>query len=248
MSIDALSKYRHDVLTRYDPGFQCFREAEHALVSSTLATVPNSGTILDAGCGYTSSLRRCDYAPRQLIGVDLDHEALRQNTTVRLRCVCDLASLPFREESLSFVVSRDVLEHLEKPNDVLDEFARVLRPGGALVISGTNTFNYISALARLTPVRLKTRLRRLTCAGPVTEDLPVYYRANRLSKLKRMLEERGLKHVESGYYGRAFDAFLFCRPLFVLAVVGDCITNLRRLRWLKGTFLGVWLKETPVCS
>jgi SAM-dependent methyltransferase len=59
----------------------------------------------------------------------------------------DLAArLPFADASFDGVVSSEVLEHLENPHHLAREFARILRPGGAFVLTTPNILNVYSRL------------------------------------------------------------------------------------------------------
>ena len=49
--------------------------------------------------------------------------------------VADATALPFRNESISALVSESVLEHVADPDTVVSEMVRVLRPGGYLYVS-----------------------------------------------------------------------------------------------------------------
>jgi SAM-dependent methyltransferase len=89
--------------------------------------------VLDLGCGagMLALLKRKGVT---LAGVDLSEEcalAARRNG-YDLTCASELTCLPFDENSFDYVVSLDVLGHVEfKEKDaVLREIARVLRPAG----------------------------------------------------------------------------------------------------------------------
>lgn len=99
--------------------------------------------ILDAGCGvgrYTIPLAMREY---EVMGVDISRFAITELDTARLRrnmqmglAAADVCHLPFRDNTFDAVVAFGVLQHLleEERSAVLPEFARVLVPGGTLVI------------------------------------------------------------------------------------------------------------------
>jgi SAM-dependent methyltransferase len=95
--------------------------------------VRDGSDVLDLGCGagMLALLKRRGVT---LTGVDLSPEcalASRRNG-YDLTCAAVLTRLPFADDSFDYVVSLDVLGHVEfKDKDaVLGEVARVLRPGG----------------------------------------------------------------------------------------------------------------------
>lgn len=51
-----------------------------------------------------------------------------------LDAVCDAQRLPFADRSFDNVVMMDVLHHLERPVRFVEEAARVLRPGGRIIM------------------------------------------------------------------------------------------------------------------
>ncbi|HKT04171.1 MAG TPA: methyltransferase domain-containing protein, partial [Rugosimonospora sp.] len=53
-------------------------------------------------------------------------------------CLDAARPLPFRHESLAAVVMGDLIEHVYDPLRLLGECRRVLRPGGALVVTTPN--------------------------------------------------------------------------------------------------------------
>ena len=99
--------------------------------------------ILDAGCGlgrYTIPLAMRKY---DVTGVDISLFAITELDNARLRrnmqmclAAADVCHLPFRNATFDAVVAFGVLQHLleEERSTVLSEFARVLVPGGTLVI------------------------------------------------------------------------------------------------------------------
>jgi SAM-dependent methyltransferase len=96
------------------------------------------GVALDAACGTG---RFADFLARRghrVIGVDSSPDMLahaRRRVPDGEFHVGDLAGLPLADDSVDVIVCALALVHLPRLEPVLAEFARVLRPGGDLVIS-----------------------------------------------------------------------------------------------------------------
>jgi len=117
----------------------------HLAVPGTTALVPTTrdGHVLDAGCGtgqYTAWLADQGFA---VTGVDASAEMLahaRDRVPDAVEVLqADLATdLPFDEEVFDGVVSALVMDYLRDWTAVFEEFARVLGPGGFLVVCVTH--------------------------------------------------------------------------------------------------------------
>jgi len=94
--------------------------------------------VADFGCGYEATLAR-GLLPRvqQLLLVDVHlTEDLRRYPNVRAIDGRIETVLPtIASESLDVVMCLSVLEHLDEPQQVLDEFHRILVPGGVALIN-----------------------------------------------------------------------------------------------------------------
>jgi 2-polyprenyl-3-methyl-5-hydroxy-6-metoxy-1,4-benzoquinol methylase len=110
--------------------------------------------VLDAGCGTGRATAALARRHAEVVAIDIgEHLA----TVARGRCACrpvvgSVASLPFPDDIFDVVCSTEVIEHLPHPPMALKEFARVLKPGGHLVLSTPNKLWQ-------TPVRLASTLR-----------------------------------------------------------------------------------------
>ncbi|HUT26363.1 MAG TPA: glycosyltransferase [Sumerlaeia bacterium] len=88
-------------------------------------------SVLDAGCGSTQILNG---AP-QAVGLDLQLSKLRFMRRPGRRLVNgNVLALPFRDATFGVVVCSEVVEHLPKDAEILQELIRVLRPGGSLIL------------------------------------------------------------------------------------------------------------------
>jgi ubiquinone/menaquinone biosynthesis C-methylase UbiE len=99
-------------------------------------------SILDAGCGngrYSWFLVREADPDARLTAFDLSQQMLKRSRD-RLKsdrvshAAADLTRLPYADQSFDAVVCGWVLEHLPDPRLGLRELARVLRPGGKLLL------------------------------------------------------------------------------------------------------------------
>jgi 2-polyprenyl-3-methyl-5-hydroxy-6-metoxy-1,4-benzoquinol methylase len=102
------------------------------------------GKLLDVGCGEGHFLRRASrhFEPH---GVDISVEGValaRRTSGLDTIVVGSALELPFEDGFFSVVACLDVLEHLERPEEALLEFARVLHPAGALIISTPNPASF----------------------------------------------------------------------------------------------------------
>lgn len=95
--------------------------------------------VLEAGCGtgYLSKVLAERYG-WAMFPVDLGWEGLEfaQSMNVARPLQCDIAALPFKDRSFDMLLSMDVIVHFARGEEIRPaaEFARVMRPGGILVI------------------------------------------------------------------------------------------------------------------
>ncbi|MDB6169875.1 MAG: Methyltransferase type 11 [Verrucomicrobia bacterium] len=118
-----------------------YYRALHAHVRRALAAQlgARAAAVLDAGCGtggLIRRLRRSDPA-WSWTGVDLSPlacELARERTHAEIR-QASITALPFGDATFDAVVSADVLYHVDDDGGAIREFARVLKPGGVVVVN-----------------------------------------------------------------------------------------------------------------
>lgn len=108
----------------------------------TLAALPAGWRILDAGAGELAYRHFCahlDYVSQDFAGYDGLGNGKGLQTggwdTSQVDIVCDITAIPQPDESFDAVLCVEVLEHLPDPQAALREFSRLLRPGGALILT-----------------------------------------------------------------------------------------------------------------
>lgn len=118
-----LSLLRRDYLT-----YRALWPALEAAVGLVLAgRNPGDLRVLDLGCGERPYADL--FGAARCIGID------RGTTGARPDIVADAQQLPLAGGCIDLVFCSQVLEHVTDPAALLAECARVLRPGGALVLS-----------------------------------------------------------------------------------------------------------------
>src|SRR5438132_3244394 len=105
-------------------------------------------SLLDAGCGDGLYLEAIGSGASRLVGTDISDRILETARATATRSGVEpelvranVESLPFPDRSFDVVLCTQVIEHLLAPAEGLHELARVLRPGGTLVITTDSSRN-----------------------------------------------------------------------------------------------------------
>jgi SAM-dependent methyltransferase len=111
-------------------------------LKKTLSSLPSGLRILDAGAGELKNKRLC--AHLSYVSQDIcqykgigDARGLQTRTwdTSKIDLVCDITSIPEPDASFDVILCSEVFEHLPNPLEALDEFFRLLKPGGKLILT-----------------------------------------------------------------------------------------------------------------
>jgi len=165
------------------------------------ATIGRGKRVLDLGC-RSGALTRHFLEGNELVGLDVDAAALAKASDLGIEPVQANVEepLPFEDASFDAVVAGELFEHLQFPDALVAEIARVLRPGGVLVGSVPNAF------------RLQGRLRFLLGRAP--EDDPTHLQMFSPVAMRDLLggfEDVRLEFVGGRY--RRLNPRLFARDL-----------------------------------
>jgi SAM-dependent methyltransferase len=152
------------------------------------------GTVLDIGCGRGLLLNQLRKLGWRVMGTELSDGAARfAREVLQLDIkVGDVGRLGLEEGSFDAVVLWHVLEHFEDPTNLLREVARLVRPGGFVLVAVPN-FGSIEA--------------RLGKAGWFHLDVPRHLSHFTPETLSRMLAAEGFTWERESYFSPEYDYF-----------------------------------------
>ena len=148
-------------LERFVPAMRGRLAYEHVHRYAAVLDLAAGRKILDiaSGEGYGSALLATKAA--EVVGVDVDKAATAKASQIyaarrNLTFIdADAGSLPFGPAEFDLVVSFETIEHIEHQEQMIEEIARVLKPGGILVISTPNKPVYSGEGRKPNPFHLK---------------------------------------------------------------------------------------------
>ncbi|MDP3719079.1 MAG: class I SAM-dependent methyltransferase [Acidobacteriota bacterium] len=164
---------------------------------------PDVRSICDLGCGNGYLAGRLGALGHRVVGLDASVpylEAARQyyasdNVTFRRAVFGADADLAHEDEAaFDLVISSDVIEHLYRPADLIETAARLLRPGGRLIV-GTPYHGYWKNLA-------------ISVLGKWDEHHGVHWQGGHIKffsveTLSQLVGNAGFSDIRFHFYGRA---------------------------------------------
>ena len=109
-------------------------------LAQTLKAIPHGMRILDAGAGELRNKPLCAhlvYVSQDVCQYDGSGDSLGLQTgkwdTSKIDLVCDIVNIPEPDGSFDVILCSEVFEHLPDALKALDEFGRLLKPGGKLI-------------------------------------------------------------------------------------------------------------------
>ncbi|HVE84614.1 MAG TPA: methyltransferase domain-containing protein [Myxococcales bacterium] len=168
----------------------------HRWAAALLAEAGAGGTAVDVGCGSGALapllLARFD----RYVGCDVvAYPGFPAHGQARF-VAADLNRPPYplEDASADAAVSVETIEHLENPRALVRELARVVRPGGVVLLT---TPNQLSLLSKLT---LLTR-NQFNAFQEAPGLYPAHITALVEEDLRRIARECGLEEIEIRYSG-----------------------------------------------
>lgn len=173
-------------------------QAIHDTVAGILEKLP-PGALLDVPAGEGALAASLIAAGFEVSCCDLYPEIFRlEGVNVRRG---DLnGQLPFEDRSFDYITCVEGLEHIENPQQAMREFARMLRPGGHLILSVPNILNIEERLkwlihgytSHFKPVT-REQVARLRAEYDNREEIAAHVNPIGYSEVRYVLEKYGFQ-------------------------------------------------------
>ena len=153
------------------------------------------GTLLDVGCGAGALCEAVRGRFPRYVGCDLvAYGGFPKDGATFVQADLDRPPYPMEAGAADAVVSVETIEHLENPRAFVRELARLVKPGGVVLVTTPNQLSLLSKLTFITRNEFNA-----------FQEAPGLYPAHLTAllevDLRRIAREAGLEEVEVHYSG-----------------------------------------------
>jgi len=193
--------------------------------------------LLDIGSGKLGAFNHPIIDKFNRISMDIDIDALNNNTTTDMKVCADARILPFKTHSIDAAISRDCLEHIKDVESLFSELQRSMKPNGIFITLIPNFLYFVNFFAFMLPEKLSDYIWYIL-KGINKMPYPVFYEINTARKWNLFSKRYNYKIEHLEYYHQVSHWFLrFPTPLFWLIEFLQLPLNLPILKKFRSTIL-----------
>lgn len=190
--------------------------------------------ILDAGCGKAgiNDLEPYRLRNKLCLGLDASFKALQIRTCFDFKIQGVIEQLPFRENSIDAVISHLVFEHLKTPELAIQEFSRILKNGGAVIITTNSIFHPVMFLSYLLPLKIRDWIKKHFLL--IHDDsFPTYYRFNSLARIEKIMARYGFARCFATYSSSLYSGEKRSSIDRILSKLFNLYNQITTIKWLR---------------
>jgi FkbM family methyltransferase len=211
-NIDSNKRYQIDIWSRktykVDPQNFVVTTIQERFSNCLIRQIklPKNAVVVDIGCFIGEKLWQLKEKKNYLgVGVDISIPALKIAKEIdkfdNQFIAADLENLPFKNNSVDFIMAFDVIEHLTEPEKGFSEISRVLKPRGELLLHIPIKNNRFSLFW------FKQKLLSKQAAKDYLDVGHILAKMLTTSQIKKYLKKYGLKLEKEIYYNSFFVHF-----------------------------------------
>lgn len=121
---------------RTNPVFAFNQVERDRWIAKQASRLAPGSRVLDIGagsCPYRPLFSHCEYRSQDFKG--LQGEQLRSGAYGGIDYICDATDIPVDAATFDAVICTEMIEHVPEPTRVIEEFSRILKPAGELLLT-----------------------------------------------------------------------------------------------------------------
>ena len=148
--------------------------------------------LLEAGCGSATHIRFNQNV--HSVGIDISKEQLDRNTVIQEKILGDIQTYPLPEDEFDIVICWEVLEHLPRPKEALQNMFKAVKPDGLVILAFPNLISFKGLATKYTPHWFHQFAYRLMKYK--SRPFPTYFRLAIIpNRVRGFAEAHGLSEV-----------------------------------------------------
>jgi len=134
-----IPKFFYESTVNLLSNLKAYEERTNNYIDAFKNYINNTGTILDAGCSSGEFARKLAKKGNTTVALDIQKQPLTEIKEENIYKICaDACYLPLRENSIDYVLSLSLIEHLKEPEKHIKEIRKALKRKGIFIIQIPN--------------------------------------------------------------------------------------------------------------